>query len=368
MQNKFIRLIAINGFCATIRIKFSSLLHQLWQAVVTHCPFGARKIATLKGILKYALFMDRRENLAANLRAAFPVKSSHEIGRICRDIFVTTERNSVDQFRLELLNEFQMRSALARIELLGQDHIEKAYQEGRAVILVTPHYGNFMLGALRVAADYAKNGVYFFYNPPDRNTYAEKSNQLLERPANNCHKIYNNSYGIKTALKVLKARGTLCMMPDLVSDLAAAIYVPFFGRFFTAMSGIAFLALRSNAVIIPVYCCSRKAGDSVLEFRAPLTLAGTAEQSDADRVYELTCLLFSELEREITLHPAHWRYWHVYLKRSIAFPLPPTSASDLRAQLSNAADIVSSDQSLAEIVKHWVELLDRPEAVESKPT
>ena len=335
------------------------LHQQLWQTIVVRCPPAARRIATLKGGLKYAFFTAQRENLADNLRAAFPAKSVREIMRLCRAIYVATERNSVDQFRLELLTEAQMRPALSQIELRGQAHIEQAYREGRPVILVTPHYGNFMLGALRVAADYAKNGVYFFYNPPERNSYAEKSNKLLERPASNCHKIYNNSHGLKTALKVLKAQGTLCMMPDLISVTASALYVPFFGRFFTAMSGIAFLALRSNAVVIPAYCYAAENGRQVLEFRPPLALTERTKQSDDDRVYELTCLLFSELERQITRRPEHWRYWRVYIKRSISLLVPPSSASDLRTQLRKSAPMVSSDKHLSDIVQQWIESLDQ---------
>ncbi len=325
-------------------------------------------ISALKGRQKYALFTAQRKNLADNLHAAFPAKSASEILRICRDTFVTAERNSVDQLRLELLTEAQMQTTLAQVDLRGQAHIEQAYREGRSVILVTPHYGNFMLGALRVAADYAKNGVYFFYNPPERNSYAEKSNKLLEHPANNCHKIYNNSHGIKTALKVLKAQGTLCMMPDLISLTASALYVPFFGRFFTAMSGIAFLALRTNAVVIPAYCYTLESGRQVLEFRPPLTLTASPEQCDDERVYELTCLLFNELERQITLRPDHWRYWHIYIKRSIPFLVPPSSANNLRAQLIESASLISSDKLLSDIVKEWIDLLDRPNAAGSEPT
>jgi lauroyl/myristoyl acyltransferase len=181
----------------------------------------------------------------------------------------------------------------------------------------------------------------------------------LERPDNHCHKIYNNTHGIKTALKVLKSGGTLCMMPDLISVTASAIYVPFFARFFTAMSGIAFLALRSNAAVIPVYCHAGENGCHVLEFRPPLVLTARTESSDEDRAYDFTCLLFRELERQIALRPEQWRYWHVYIKRSIAFPVPPASASDLCAQLKKATAIVSPDKHLSDVVQHWIDLLDQ---------
>jgi KDO2-lipid IV(A) lauroyltransferase len=309
--------------------------------------------------MKYWLQRGRRKNLLANLSAAFPAKSTAGIDAICRKVFVTSEQNSLEQYRLELLNESQLRQALDRVELRGQEHLERARREGRPMILVTPHFGNFMLGALRVAADHSKNGVYFFYNPPERNTYAETSNRLLDRPANHCHKIYNNLHGIKTALKVLREQGTLCMMPDLISVTTSSLYVPFFGRFFTAMSGIAFLALRSNAAVIPCYCYSASGSRHVLEFRPPIAGAEAPSKTAEDRTYEITAKLFQEMERQIALRPDHWRYWHVYLKRSLPFPVPPSDPRHLLTQLRGCGKMTSQDDHLAGLVGQWISALEQ---------
>ena len=338
-------------------------LRKAGQYFLVHCPGAAHRLAALRGWLRFSLQSGQRDNLAENLQAAFPLKSPAQIRRHCRDWFVINEQNRQNQSRLELLNGPRLQAALARIEIRGGSHIAQACRDRRPVILVTPHYGNYMLGALRVAADYAAQGVYFFYNPPERNAYAETSNRLLERPASNCHKIYNNAHGLKTALKVLRRGGTLCMMPDLISVTASAIYVPFFGRFFTAMSGIAFLALRTNALVIPCYSYTGRGGRPLLEFRPPLPVPADARTSPGDLSYMITALLFKELERQITDHPAHWRYWHIYNKRSIPFLTPPSSIPDLVGQLRQASAFVAPDPSLTELVRKWLHLLESPQAI-----
>jgi Kdo2-lipid IVA lauroyltransferase/acyltransferase len=345
------------AICAleVMRTEFSRLL---WGWLIVHLTPAARIIAGLIGRLKYVLLAGRRKNITENLQAAFPGKSPRAIRKICREVFIAAEQNGLEQYRLELLSESQLARCLAGLELRGREHLERAQGEGRPVILVTPHYGNFMLGALRVAADGATKGVYFFYNPPERNAYAERSNRLLDRPGNHCHKIYNNLHGIKTALKVLKGQGTLCIMPDLISVTASTIYVPFLGRFFSAMSGIAFLAERSNAAVIPAYCYSVGKGVPVLEFRPPISGGEGTDKTTDDQAYELTARLFQELERQITRHPRHWRYWHVYLKRSIPFPTPPSGPDDLLRQLQGCDQIVSQDEHLAEILRQWRGLLE----------
>lgn len=334
------------------------ILPFLREVIVIHLLPLARLLASARGLLKFALLAGRRRNLMDNLLAAFPAKSSREIRAVCRRVFVTTERNAMEQFRLELLDETQMRRTLGRVRLRGQAHFEQAGRDGRAVILVTPHFGDFMLGALRVATSHPKNGVHFFYNPPERNAYAGTSNRLLDRPENHCHKIYNNLHGIKTALKVLRERGTLCMMPDLISVTTSCLYVPFFGRFFTAMSGIAFLALRSNAAIIPCYCYSEGGGRHVLEFHPPLEIADAVEKTTEDQTYELTVKIFQEIERKIALWPEQWRYWHIFLKRSLAFPVPPSGPEHLLTQLQGSGAMVAQDDRLAELVRRWAGWLE----------
>jgi Kdo2-lipid IVA lauroyltransferase/acyltransferase len=335
------------------------MLPFLREVTVVHLAPFARLLVAWRGGMKYWLQPGRRKNLMANLTAAFPTKPQVQIGAICRKVFVTGERNSLEQYRLELLNETRLRRTLDRVEIRGQEHIERAKAEGRPVILVTPHFGNFMLGALRVAADYSKNGVYFFYNPPERNTYAETSNRLLDRPANHCHKIYNNLHGIKTALKVLREQGTLCMMPDLISVTTSSLYVPFFGRFFTAMSGIAFLAFRSDAAVIPCYCYAERGAHHVMEFRPAIEVPEAPDRTAEDRTYELTAKLFQEMERQITLRPDHWRYWHVYLKRSLAFPVPPLDSRHLLTQLQGCGQMTSQDAHLAGLVDQWIAMLEQ---------
>jgi len=341
---------------------FNAPFQKLGQGLLVHGPAAASHLAALRGRVRHALHSGQRVNLEENLRVAFPLKSPAVIRRLSREWFVCNEQNRLNQYRLELLSGPRLARELARIEVRGGAHIGQACRDRRPVILVTPHYGNYMLGALRVAADYSAQGVYFFYNPPERNAYAETSNRLLERPASNCHKIYNNAHGLKTALKVLRGGGTLCLMPDLISVTASAIYVPFFGRFFTAMSGLAFLALRTDARVIPCYSYTGPEGRPLLEFRPPLAMPVDAGASFGDRCYSLTATLFKELERQIAAHPAQWRYWHIFTKRSLSFLSPPESVSDLAVQLQRAGNFVAPDHSLAEMVRQWIELIERPTA------
>src|SRR5471030_1749030 len=113
------------------------MLQFFWRWMLVHLVPVARLLAGLGGRLKYHLQAGRRRNLLANLSAAFPTKPPGEIREICRRVFITDERNRVEQHRLELMSESQLQRCLAGIELRGREHLERAYEEGRPVILVT---------------------------------------------------------------------------------------------------------------------------------------------------------------------------------------------------------------------------------------
>jgi KDO2-lipid IV(A) lauroyltransferase len=85
-------------------------------------------------------------NLLANLRSAFPGWSDREIGELSRRIFRNFARNLVDYGRFHNLPDEALDCLLPSVENL---HFLKASSaNGKGVILVTGHIGNWELGAL----------------------------------------------------------------------------------------------------------------------------------------------------------------------------------------------------------------------------
>ena len=66
--------------------------------------------------------------------------------------------------------------------------------------------------------------------------------------------LFNDSRGLVRAIKCLKKKQILTMMPDVFDLSGQSISIPFFGHFTTAMAGTAFLALKTNALIMQAYC------------------------------------------------------------------------------------------------------------------
>ncbi len=327
--------------------------HSVRNRVLRHFPrFSLRTLAFLS-CLRHRFPTALRHELELNLSLAYPALGRREITRLARSILVANLVDAAAQFRLELLSKEALCKETMAVRITGWEHLERACAAGQPVILVTPHYGSFMQAALRVALEQQGKPVYFFYNPSERNPYADTSDVLIDRIDDRCVKIHHDRKGVITALRALKKGAMLCIMPDQITPEGEVVYVPFFGRFFSVMQGVAFFALKANAKIIPLYCFASAGGEQVLEYRAPIAVMADPSLGGEARLYQITMALFCEIERQFRQAPAHWRYWTQFRSRSFSSPLPPKSYADLVTQLEEVHRGVADNSSAAGIISDW---------------
>src|SRR5512140_248683 len=89
---------------------------------------------------------DPARNLQANLRSAFPRWSEREVEELSKRIFRNFARNLVDYGRFHTITDEALDRLLPSVQHLH--FLEESFANGRGVILVTGHIGNWELGAL----------------------------------------------------------------------------------------------------------------------------------------------------------------------------------------------------------------------------
>jgi lauroyl/myristoyl acyltransferase len=332
---------------------FISLRNQVLRC---YPRFTLRALASLAN-LRFRIPTALGRELELNLSLAFPALGRAEIGRLARNVLVSNWVDAAAQFRLELLSREDLRRETLGLRIIGAEHLAHACAAGQPVILVTPHYGSFMLAALRVACAQQEKPIYFFYNPIERNPYADTSDALIDRINDRCVKIHHDRKGVITVVRALRKGAMLCLMPDQVTPGGEVAYVPFFGRFFGVMQGAAFLALKTNALIMPVYCRADDCGAPVLECRPPLVPQESPLLDDSTRIYQTTAALFAEIERQFRLAPAHWRYWTQFRSRSLISPVPPQSRAEVVVQLCEIRRQISGNAMVEAAVTDWQKIM-----------
>lgn len=180
-----------------------------------------------------------------NLRIAFPEKSEQERLQLLRGCYDSLGR---------LLGEFsQFHRAtpetlrpIIEYDPAGLAHLRAAEQNHRGVIFLTGHLGTWELLSFGWSA--LQYPISFLVRPIDNPRVEEMIEKVRTRFGN---RAIDKKSAAREALRVLRAGGTLGILSDLNTQPHEGVFVPFFGRMACTTAGIATLALKTDAVVIP---------------------------------------------------------------------------------------------------------------------
>ncbi|MGD9561996.1 MAG: lysophospholipid acyltransferase family protein [Pyrinomonadaceae bacterium] len=195
----------------------------------------------------YALGGLRRVAMT-NLRIAFPEKDSREHKRLAKGAFrnlgrILGELSQFPKATPESLNEL--------IEFQVDADVYAEYQrlksEGRGVIIVSPHLGNWEMLVFGWAV----------YDAPMSYLARRLDNPLIEKLTSDLRRKFGNTpinkaNSAMAAARVLRNEGLLGILADVNAHPKEGVFVPFFGIPACTSSGVALLAMRTNSAIVPM--------------------------------------------------------------------------------------------------------------------
>jgi Kdo2-lipid IVA lauroyltransferase/acyltransferase len=114
-------------------------------------------------------------------------------------------------------------SAIVAVE--GEHLLRSALDDGRGVMVLAPHHGNWEMLGLYLGRYYGLTTMYLPSKDPALDTLIRSV-----RMRGGADVAPANSSGIRIVLKVLKQGGLIGMLPDQVPKQAGAEFAPFFGK------------------------------------------------------------------------------------------------------------------------------------------
>jgi KDO2-lipid IV(A) lauroyltransferase len=260
-------------------------------------------VATGKSVgrIAYGLSDRLRRTGLRNLELAFPKMSERERERILRGCF----RNLG-----QLLGEFSQlpratpESLHRIIECRGLENLQAAQASGQGVILFTGHLGAWELSSFALSAfGYPLNFLVRRIDNPLVEQLVEKTRTRFGN-----HSIDKRA-AMRPMFKTLRAGGTLGILVDLNTQPHEGIFVDFFGTPASTTSGLAALALRTGALVLPVFIpWDERQKRFVLYVDPPLTVTPTGDEKEDIR--QLTSLFTSVVEGYIRRFPEQWLWIH----------------------------------------------------------
>jgi Kdo2-lipid IVA lauroyltransferase/acyltransferase len=262
-------------------------------------PLLVRAVGNAIGMAFYLVDGAHRRIAARNLATAFPIRPPAERRAIARAAFVHFGRLLMELLKFSTLSPEQM---LARVEVEGEERARLAYAQGKGVLFVTGHFGFWELQALVHALRVEPVGVLGrALDNPHLNRLLE---QIRERTGNTV--IYRKGT-IRRVLRTLEAGHGVAVLIDQHIMSRDAIYVDFFQQPAATTSAVAALALRTGAVVIPVFALPIGGGRYRMIYEHPVE-PPRSESGDAIRTFTQRCT--DVLEMYVRRHPELWLWMH----------------------------------------------------------
>lgn len=237
------------------------------------------------------------------MEIAFPDLSPPEREALLKKSFMSLGRLLAEFSQFNKLNKDDLRRLIDYDEV-GLAHLRQAEAEQRGVIFLTGHIGAWEVLSFGWSA--LEYPISFLVRPLDNPRIEEMVERIRTRFGN---RAIDKKSAARQALKVLREGGTLGILSDLNTQEFEGVFVPFFGKLACTTAGIATLALKTNAVVIPT-CAVWNEEKQRYFFHgdAPVELVRTG---DHKQDVELNTARFAAaIERMVRLYPDQWLWIH----------------------------------------------------------
>jgi len=252
------------------------------------------------GLAGFRLSAGRREIALNNLKLAMGAElSSDQIETLARESFANLGVGLAEFFNLPSLDAEKL---FELVEFAGEENLKSALSEGKGVLVLSAHLGNWDM----LAASLAAKGF-----PISLITKVSRSEALNRvwmgyREAAGI-KIFISSGSMGRILRQLKSGGIVGFVLDQNALREDGVFVPFFGKAACTLGSLAVLARRTGAPVIPVYTF-REGGRHRVVVEGPI-ITPEIEDRDLD-VLKRTEAYTSWTEKVIREHPEQWTWLH----------------------------------------------------------
>jgi KDO2-lipid IV(A) lauroyltransferase len=141
----------------------------------------------------------------------------------------------------------------------GEQVIEQCLDQGRGMLLLTPHLGSFEMAAQAYAQRFgARQPITVMFRPARYGVLRALQEGARARPA--LGTVPASLSGVRQMLRALKRGETVGLLPDQVPPRGMGLWADFFGRPAYTMTLAARLAQQAGAPIVLIWCERLPAG------------------------------------------------------------------------------------------------------------
>ena len=249
----------------------------------------------------YFLHFKLRRVGMRNLAMAFPDKPVAERKRVLRGEFTSLGRQLAELCQFP---KYTLQNVDEVVEYDGLENYRRAYARGKGVLFLTAHFGGWELSAF----------VHSLHGHPVNIVMRPMDNPFLDRMLQNQRTMHGNKVVpkddfVRGLLAAMKCGETVGILMDTNMTPPQGVFVDFFGIPACTASGLARIALRTDAAVVPGFTIWDEAmGKYRLRFDPALELIRTGDL-EADIVAN-TQRFTKIIEDYVRKYPDQWLWVH----------------------------------------------------------
>ena len=255
--------------------------------------------------LGYRFLRNLRKTGMRSLAIAYPEMQADERRRLLRGTFESLGRvlGEVSQFP-----KYSKEKMASMVDFEFDDYMQRLYDqikcEKRGVLITTGHLGNWELLVQTFAVWHEP--MSYLARPIDNPLVEELTVAMRTRFGNTP---LNKTNSARTAIKFLRDGQIVGVLADVNAHPKEGVFVPFFDVSACTTAGPATLAIRTNAMLFPIFCVyDREAGKYKIVHGRAVEPANTGDR-EAD-IVATTEAYTAEIEKIIRQYPDQWLWIH----------------------------------------------------------
>jgi KDO2-lipid IV(A) lauroyltransferase len=263
-------------------------------------PLQLRRLL-FKGLFRLFYHISTRQRLIAlhNLKNSYPEKSIWELKKIARGVYRNLALTAADFFEIPFIDANNLHEW---VELEGFENLERAKAQGKGVLSIVAHFGNWEL--MTAAIPLASGPMHIIYRPLDNNVIEDvvawmrthKGNFLIPKEG-----------ATKTVRRLLREGQVIGILNDQNVSAGEGVFVNFFNRPACTSPGTAYMALRTGAPIIAGYLFRKDDG----KYKFVIDPVEVINTGDFEKDLIANTQKFTTIvENIVREHPDQWFWIH----------------------------------------------------------
>ncbi len=262
---------------------------------------AARFVGATSAAVAYYLRPPLRRAAVFNLRLAFPHWTDKERKRAVR---LMVQQIGWMAAEFSQFPKYTPGNVERIVVLDGYENFDAARRRGKGVLFLTGHMSAWELAPFAQAL--YGNPLHFLVRPIGNTRVDALINRYRCLSGN---QPIEKNRSARAVLRVLSEGGTVGILSDHNTSLEEGVFVDFFGIPASTTSGLARLALRTDAAVVPGFLSwDRQRRKYRLRFEPAVELSRTSDE-EAD-VRENTQRFTRLIEDYVRAHPDQWLWVH----------------------------------------------------------